>query len=267
MAKRLDGKVAIITGGNSGIGEGTAHLLAKEGARVILLARREEQGQAVASAIRDEGGEVTFISCDVGDEDSVESAIAEAAGTYGGIHILFNNAGGGGRGHFPDEPTEEFSRVINVNLNGTFYVSRAAWPHIVAAGGGAVVNMSSLAAQRGASPKMHEMFGSTSASYWAAKAGVDALTRYMAGVGGAHNIRVNGIRPGQIMTPGATRGTITDPDGGHHAFEKLFDLMQIVEGPGYPVDVANLVLFLVSDESRFITSEIINIDGGVAAKI
>jgi NAD(P)-dependent dehydrogenase (short-subunit alcohol dehydrogenase family) len=241
--------------------------LAKEGARVILMARREEQGQAVASAIRDEGGEVTFISCDVGDEDSVESAIAEAAGTYGGIHILFNNAGGGGRGHFPDEPTEEFSRVINVNLNGTFYVSRAAWPHIVAAGGGAVVNMSSLAAQRGASPKMHEMFGSTSASYWAAKAGVDALTRYMAGVGGAHNIRVNGIRPGQIMTPGATRGTITDPDGGHHAFEKLFDLMQIVEGPGYPVDVANLVLFLVSDESRFITSEIINIDGGVAAKI
>jgi len=267
LAKRLDSKVAIITGGNSGIGEGTAHLLAKEGARVILMARREEQGQAVASAIRDEGGEVTFISCDVGDEDSVESAIAEAAGTYGAIHILFNNAGGGGRGHFPDEPTEEFSRVINVNLNGTFYVSRAVWPHIVAAGGGAVVNMSSLAAQRGASPKMHEMFGSTSASYWAAKAGVDALTRYMAGVGGAHNIRVNGIRPGQIMTPGATRGTITDPDGGHHAFEKLFDLMQIVEGPGYPVDVANLVLFLVSDESRFITSEIINIDGGVAAKI
>ena len=267
MAKRLDSKVAIITGGNSGIGEGTAHLLAKEGAKVILLARREEQGQAVASAIRDEGGEVTFISCDVGDEDSVESAIAEAAGTYGAIHILFNNAGGGGRGHFPDEPTEEFSRVINVNLDGTIYVSRAVWPHIVAAGGGAVVNMSSLAAQRGASPKMHEMFGSTSASYWAAKAGVDALTRYMAGVGGAHNIRGNGIRPGQIMTPGATRGTITDPDGGHHAFEKLFDLMQIVEGPGYPVDVANLVLFLVSDESRFITSEIINIDGGVAAKI
>jgi len=267
LAKRLDSKVAIITGGNSGIGEGTAHLLAKEGAKVILLARREEQGQAVASAIRDEGGEVTFISCDVGDEDSVESAVAEAAGTYGAIHILFNNAGGGGRGHFPDEPTEEFSRVINVNLNGTFYVSRAVWPHIVAAGGGAVVNMSSLAAQRGASPKMHEMFGSTSASYWAAKAGVDALTRYMAGVGGAHNIRVNGIRPGQIMTPGATRGTITDPDGGHHAFEKLFDLMQIVEGPGYPVDVANLVLFLVSDESRFITSEIINIDGGTPRKL
>ena len=146
-------------------------------------------------------------------------------------------------------------------------MSRAVWPHIIEAGGGAVVNMSSLAAQRGASPQMHEQFGSTSSSYWAAKAGVDALTRYMAGVGGGVNIRVNGIRPGQVMTPGATRGTINDPDGGHHAFEKLFDLMQILPGPGYPADVANLVLFLVSDESRFITSEIINIDGGVAAKI
>jgi NAD(P)-dependent dehydrogenase (short-subunit alcohol dehydrogenase family) len=267
VVNRLDGKVAIITGGNSGIGEGTAHLFAKEGARVILMARREEQGRAVEAVIRNDGGEATFIACDVGNEDSVESAVARAAETYGSINILFNNAGGGGRGHFPDEPTEEFSRVINVNLNGTFYMSRAVWPHLVAAGGGAVVNMSSLAAQRGASPKMHELFGSTSSSYWAAKAGVDALTRYMAGVGGTHNIRVNGIRPGQIMTPGATRGTITDADGGHHAFEKLFDLMQIIEGPGYPLDVANLVLFLVSGESRFITSEIINIDGGVAAKI
>ncbi|MDP6667907.1 MAG: SDR family oxidoreductase [Dehalococcoidia bacterium] len=267
MADRLNGKVAIITGGNSGIGEGTAHLFAKEGASVILMARREEQGKAVEAAIRAEGGEAIFIACDVGDEASVEAAVAEAARTYGAINILFNNAGGGGRGHFPDEPTEEFNRVINVNLNGTFYMSRAVWPHLVRAGGGAVVNMSSLAAQRGASPKMHELFGSTSSSYWAAKAAVDALTRYMAGVGGSDNIRVNCIRPGQIMTPGATRGTITDPDGGHHAFEKLFDLAQIVEGPGYPIDVANLALFLVSDESRFITSEIINIDGGVAAKI
>ena len=100
-----------------------------------------------------------------------------------------------------------------------------------------------------------------------AKAGIDALTRYMAGVGGNKNIRVNCIRPGQIMTPGATRGTVHDPDGGHHVFESMFDLTQIIPGPGYPKDVANLVLFLVSEDSRFITSEIINIDGGVAAKI
>jgi NAD(P)-dependent dehydrogenase (short-subunit alcohol dehydrogenase family) len=267
VANRLDGKVAVITGGNSGIGAGTAHLFAQEGAKVIIMARREEQGRAVASAIRADGGEATFIACDVGDEESVNHAVAEAAGVYGGINILFNNAGGGGPSHFPDEPTEEFKRVINVNLNGTLYVSQAVWPHLVKAGGGAVVNMSSVAAQRGTSPKMHAKFGSTSSSYWAAKAGVDAMTRYMAGIGGADNIRVNGVRPGQIMTPGATRGTINDPDGGHHVFEAMFDLMQMLEGPGYPIDVANLVLFLVSDESRFITCQIINVDGGTPVKI
>ena len=267
MTNRLEGKVAIVTGGNSGIGEGTGHLFAREGAKVILMARREEQGQAVQAAIRNEGGEATFISCDVADEASVAAAVAEAANTYGTIDILFNNAGGGGGGNFPDESIEEFARVLSLNVTGTFSMSRAAWPHLVEAGGGAVINMSSLAAQRGFSPRMHEEFGATSSSYYAAKAGVDALTRYMAGIGGKHNIRVNGVRPGQIMTPGATRGTINDPDGGHHVFEKMFDFAQIVKGPGYSEDVANLVLFLASEESRFITGEIINVDGGVAAKI
>lgn len=266
MAGRLDGKVAIITGGNSGIGEGTGHLFASEGAKVILMARREEQGRNVEAAIKAEGGEATFIQCDVTSEASVNSAVEQAAGVYGAINVLFNNAGGGARGNFPDETTEDFLHVLNVNLVGTMMMTRAAWPHIINAGGGAVVNMSSLAAQRGMSSRMQDEYGATSSSYWAAKAGVDAITRYMAGVGGRHNIRVNGVRPGQIMTPGATRGTITDPDGGHHAFEKLFDLVQAVQGPGYPIDVANLVLFLASDESRFISAEIINVDGGCASK-
>ena len=176
-------------------------------------------------------------------------------------------AGHGAAGDFPDSKTEDWNTVINNNLNGTFFVSKTVWPIMENSGGGAIVNMSSLAAQRGFSPKMKEVFGTTAPSYYVAKAGIDALTRYMAGVGGNKNIRVNCIRPGQIMTPGATRGTINDPDGGHHVFESMFDLTQIIPGPGYPKDVANLVLFLVSEESRFITSEIINIDGGVAAKI
>jgi len=267
VTKRLQNKVAIITGGNSGIGEATGHVFAREGARVILMARREEQGKTVAAAIRDAGGEATFISCDVGDNDSVQRAVAAAADTYGQIDILFNNAGGGAGSSFPNEPIEEWQRVIHVNLTGTFYVSQAVWPHLVAAGGGAVVNMSSLAAQRGFSPKMKQTFGATSSSYYAAKAGVDALTRYMAGIGGSDNIRVNCVRPGQILTPGATGGTSNDPDGGHHVFEEMFNFAQIVEGPGYPADVANLVLFLSCDESRFISGEMINVDGGVAAKI
>ena len=267
MAGKLDGKVAIITGGNSGIGEVTGQTFAREGARVVLMARREEQGQAVAQAIRDEGGEASFVACDVGDDQSVIEAVAAAARVYGEVHLLFNNAGGGAGNYFPNEPQEEWDRVINVNLTGTMRVSQAVWPHIVAAGGGCVVNMSSLAAQRGFSPRMQEEFGTTSASYYAAKAGVDALTRYRAGVGGRDGIRVNCMRPGQIITPGATRGTYNDPDGGHHVFEKMFDFAQIVPGPGYSQDVANLVLFLSCEDSRFITGEIINIDGGVAAKI
>ena len=267
MTGRLDGKVTVVTGGNSGIGESTARLFASEGARVLLLARREEQGIAVQNSINSDGGESTFVQCDVGDPDSVNAAINKAAGIYGGIHVLFNNAGHGGGGDFPNSTDEEWNSVINDNLNGTFYVSRAVWPHLIASGGGAIVNMSSLAAQRGFSPKMIDEFGATAPAYYAAKAGIDALTRYMAGVGGKHNIRVNCVRPGQILTPGATRGTIDDADGGHHVFESMFDFAQIIPGPGYPIDVANVVLFLVSDESRFVTSEMINIDGGVAAKI
>ena len=267
MTGRLDGKVTVVTGGNSGIGESTARLFASEGAKVLLLARREEQGIAVQNSINSDGGESTFVQCDVGDPDSVNAAINKAAGIYGGIHVLFNNAGHGGGGDFPNSTDEEWNSVINDNLNGTFYVSRAVWPHLIASGGGAIVNMSSLAAQRGFSPKMIDEFGATAPAYYAAKAGIDALTRYMAGVGGKHNIGVNCVRPGQILTPGATRGTINDADGGHHVFESMFDFAQIIPGPGYPIDVANVVLFLVSDESRFVTSEMINIDGGVAAKI
>ena len=267
MSNRFESKVAIVTGGNSGIGETTAHAFAQEGAQVVIMARREEQGKAVESAIREAGGDATFVSCDVRDHESVTRAVEQAVNAYGRIDVLFNNAGGGAGGRFPNEPNDEWLRVIDVNLTGTFYMSQAVWPHIVAAGGGAVVNMSSLAAQRGFSPAMVDAYGATSASYYAAKAGVDALTRYMAGIGGGVNIRVNCVRPGQILTPGATRGTSTDADGGHHVFEKMFDFHQIVQGPGVPQDVANLVLFLASDDARFISAEIINIDGGVAAKI
>ena len=267
MPRVLEGKVAIVTGGNSGIGETTGHCLALEGAKVILMARREEQGHKVVADIKATGNEASFIQCDVRDKSSIVQAVEQAAALYGSIDILFNNAGGGAGNNFPDEPDEEWNRVIETNLTGTFLMSKEVWPHMVAAGGGAIVNMSSLAAQRGFSPAMRAEFGATSSSYYAAKAGVDALTRYMAGIGGGCNIRVNCVRPGQILTPGATRNTTSDPDGGHHVFEKMFNFAQIIPGPGLPEDVANLVLFLVSDAAKFITAEIINIDGGVAAKI
>ena len=125
MGERLKDKVAIVTGGNSGIGAETGRTFAREGARVILMARREEQGKAVTQEIRDAGGEAHFVCCDVGDNDSVQAAVAEAAAIYGRIDVLFNNAGGGAGSSFPNEPIEEFQRVIQINLTGTFFVSQA----------------------------------------------------------------------------------------------------------------------------------------------
>ncbi|MBD33338.1 MAG: hypothetical protein CL892_02725, partial [Dehalococcoidia bacterium] len=171
MAQKLKNKIAIVTGGNSGIGEATAKLFAQEGAKVIIMARRDEEGKRVENEIKDNGGVANFIKCDVGDEKTVNSAVEAAVDLYGKINILFNNAGHGAAGDFPNSKTEDWNTVINNNLNGTFFVSRAVWPIMEKSGGGAIVNMSSLAAQRGFSPKMKEVFGTTAPSYYVAKAG------------------------------------------------------------------------------------------------
>ena len=262
MANRLEGQVAIVTGGNSGIGEATAHLFASEGAKVAILARREDEGLRAQEAITGEGGEAKFITCDVMDRKSVDAAVEKTVETYGTVNVLFNNAGFGAGQNFPNEDDESWDMVIKVNLSGTFYMSRAVWPHMIEAGGGSIVNMSSIAAVVGFSKNMYDLTGRVpSSSYYVAKAGIDAFTRYTASVGGQHNIRVNCVRPGQIITPGATRG---EQD---HVFKAVFDMTQILEGPGYPEDVANLVLFLASHEARFITGEIVNIDGGSPRKL
>jgi NAD(P)-dependent dehydrogenase (short-subunit alcohol dehydrogenase family) len=262
MPGQLQGKVAIITGGNSGIGEATAHRFAHEGAHVALLARREAEGYAVEHAIREAAGEAVLIPCDVSDHSSVEAAVTKVTDRYGRLHVLFNNAGGGARAIFPEESEEEWERVLRVNLTGTFLMCRAVWPHLLAAGGGAIVNMSSLAAVAGISETIREMTqGMPSASYFAAKAGIEALTRYLAGLGASHNIRVNCVRPGQILTPRLTSAT------GEHRYARHFDVVQLLKGPGRATDVANTVLFLASEEARFITAEVVNIDGGAAAKL
>jgi len=259
-----DKPLALVTGGARGIGFASARALAADGARLVLA---DIDGTGAADAAAGLGGDAMGMACDMADPAQIEALFDRIEAEAGPVSVLVNCAGIAMPGEFLDTSLEDFRKVIDVNLTGTFYVSQAVWPHLVAAGGGAVVNMSSLAAQRGFSPKMKQTFGATSSSYYAAKAGVDALTRYMAGIGGSDNIRVNCVRPGQILTPGATGGTSNDPDGGHHVFEEMFNFAQIVEGPGYPEDVANLVLFLSCDESRFISGEMINVDGGVAAKI
>jgi NAD(P)-dependent dehydrogenase (short-subunit alcohol dehydrogenase family) len=261
MPGRLQGRVAIITGGNSGIGEATANRFAQEGAKVAILARRVPEGKAVEQAIRGHGGDASFIPCDVTEQGSIEAAVAQTVATYGSLHVLFKYAGGGARGMFPEEANEPWEGVIKVNLTGTFLMCRAAWPHLIAAGGGAIINMSSLAAVYGPSDALRALLPRIpSASYSAAKAGIEALTRYVASVGARHHIRVNCVRPGQIETP-----HLIGEEGGH-VFKRYFDVVQILPGAGRPEDVADAVLFLASDEARFITAEILNIDGGTTGK-
>lgn len=262
MAGRLQGKVAIITGGNSGIGEATARLFVKEGAKVAILARREAEGNAVQDAIRAEGGDATFIQCDVMVRAAVDAAVAQAVAKYGRLDILINNAGGGAREMFPAESDETWERVLRVNLTSCFFACRAAWPHFIKAGGGAIVNVSSLAAVSGASEAVLERFPVLpSASYYAAKAGMEGFTRYIASLGGPLKIRANCVRPGQALTKRLTTAA------GEHVFARHFEIWQLIKGPGYAEDIANAMLFLASDESRFITAEMMNVDGGAAAKL
>ncbi len=262
MPGKLTDQIAIVTGGNSGIGEATVHAFAREGAKVAIFARRENEGRAVEAAVRDSGGEAKFIPCDVSDRQQVDAAVQSVVDAHGGVDVLVNNAGGGGPGNFPDEEDDVWNRVLAVNLSGTFYMSRAVWPHMIDGGGGRIVNVSSVAAQRGFSKKMFDLIGfGPSASYYAAKAGVDAFTRYAASAGGQHNIRVNGIRPGQIITPATNTGD------GNHRLGAIFDFVQILETKGYPQDIAETALFLVSDDAKFITGEIVNVDGGIPAKL
>ena len=262
MPSRLNGKVAMITGGNSGIGEATARLFTQEGAKATIVARREAEGRTVEKALRNEGREATFIPCDVTSRAAVEAAVSQTVSLYGALDILINNAGGGAREMFPDESDETWDRVLRINLTAAFLTSRAAWPHLIKSGRGAIVNVSSLAAVSGASPAVLERFPTLpSSSYYAAKAGLEGFTRYIASVGAPHNIRANCVRPGQALTKRLTTAA------GEHVFARHFEIWQLIQGPGYAEDVANAMLFLASDESRFITAEIVNVDGGAAAKL
>jgi NAD(P)-dependent dehydrogenase (short-subunit alcohol dehydrogenase family) len=263
MARRLAGKVAIVTGGNAGIGEAAVRLFAEEGARVAIMARREEEGRSVEGDVRKAGGDATFIRCDVTDLESVRAAVNATIERYGALHVLFNNAGGAFPGEFPHESGEVWEHTIRLNLTSTFWMTRACWDHIVRSGGGAVVNMSSVAAVTGMSPAMRDLIpGVPPAAYAAAKAGVEAFTRYAAGPGGRVNIRVNCVRPGLIATAATAM-----PGGEGLIFDALFEQTQITPGPGDPMDIANAALFLACDESRFINGQVITIDGGAAQKL
>ena len=253
---RLKDKVAIVTGATAGMGRAAAELFAQEGARVVLCGRREELGQEIVDVIKGRGGEATFVTADVAIADDVKRVVDTAVRAYGKLDVLFNNAGINehAEGDPDKEPEEIWDRIIDVNLKGTFLGMKYAIPEIRKAGGGSIINNSSVNDTQADMVSM--------SSYHASKGGVTALTKKAAVEYASDNIRVNAVNPGPIATEmvDITWDKLTDPDIIAERKTK-----QPLNRMGHPRDVAYAALYFASDESAFVTGATLLIDGGQSA--
>ena len=245
---RLTGKRIVITGAGAGIGRAAAELFAGEGAKVAILEISAELGAGALAAVQSAGGEGLFIETDVADPEAMQAAIDHAAEAFGGLDVVYNNAGGSTPrdGSLTELPLDEFWRTIGVDLFGTFLGCRYSVPHLRAAGGGAIVNTTSIRAMTGT-------LGAD--AYTSAKGGVLALTKALALELAPDNIRVNAIAPGVVLTDRVKRMLSED--------DPIF--RKSVLGPSEPIDVAWLALYLASDESRRVTGAIMPVDSGASA--
>jgi NAD(P)-dependent dehydrogenase (short-subunit alcohol dehydrogenase family) len=250
---KLTGKVAIVTGAASGIGEATALLFAKEGASVVLADWNDVQGERVARACAGQGAQATFVRTDVSNPDDVERMIRTAVDKYGGLDVIFNNAGIEGEMNKPtaDCTLDNWRRVININLDGVFYGMKYAIPEMQKRGGGAIINTASVAGLVG--------FAGIPA-YCASKGGVVQLTKTAALEYATQNIRVNVICPGVIDTQMVERAI-----GGSEEARKALESVEPVHRFGTAEEVANVALFLASSDSSFCTGAPFIVDGGFVA--
>lgn len=251
---RLDGKVAIVTGSTSGIGIGIAKLYAKEGAKVVICGRRQEKGQAVVDEIAAEGGEAWYHFMDITDISSIEKLISDTAEKYGKVDILVNNAANVGLkdGRVDELTLEMWDDVFQSDLRGTFYTTKCVLPYMQKnETGGSIINIGSMASCGGD-------LGST--AYACAKAGVDMLTQSVALQFGKDNIRCNCVRPGLIVTP---QNEAHVPQ----ALKDIFLSNIMVNRYGCPEDIGHMCVYLGSDESSYVTGQIVNVDGGLNSHV
>nr|WP_319528354.1 SDR family NAD(P)-dependent oxidoreductase [Pseudomonas laurentiana] len=247
MSKRLEGKIAFVTGAGSGIGEATALRFAEEGATVVLCGRRAEPLQGVQEKIRGLGGRAEIAVADVSDEQAYVSALEGAAQRHGRLDILVNNAMAYTWGGIDTMSTADWHANFATTVDGTFWGTRTAMQLMKAQGGGAIVNIASICG----------LFGTAwMAGYSAAKAAVINFSRAAASEGAPHNIRCNVIIPGVVDTP-ATAGMLSDGKTRSNT-EKVIPMKRV----GLPLELANAILFLASDEASYITGASLAVDGG-----
>lgn len=256
--RRFAGKAIVITGAGSGIGRTAALAFAREGGSVVVGDISEEDGAETARQILDGGGYATSIRCDVRDPEQVQALIARAVADFGGVDVLYNNAGVVRYGTVVESSVEDWDFQLDTNLKGTFLTCKHAIPEMRKRGGGAIVNTASV--QAFASQK-------TVPAYAASKGGVVSLTTTIALDHADENIRCNCIAPGTIRTPMVDQAADTfgpdDPEGAIAEWGRLHPLGRV----GTPEEVANLVLFLASDESSFCTGGCYRVDGGLLSPL
>ncbi|MCH8867564.1 MAG: SDR family oxidoreductase [Proteobacteria bacterium] len=248
---RLEGKVALITGGTSGIGSATAERFAVEGAMVAIIGRNTERGEQVVETIVAKGGEALFVRADVRFADQCRNAVEQTLERFGRIDVLFNNAGVFHPKTIPECTEEEWDETIDSSLKGAFLMSKYVLPSMIRQGSGSIIHTSSGWGILG---------GNDAAAYCAAKGGLVVMAKAMALDHGADGIRVNCVCPGDVLTPmlhddAAKRGMSWE-DYAAGANERPLGRIGTVE------EIANAVLFLACDESSFVTGEALVVDGG-----
>lgn len=250
MVREFDGTVAVVTGATSGIGRVTAIAFAREGASVVVSGIQDAQGEAVVREITDNGGTAIYVHADVSKSNDVEALMAKAAETYGRLDFAYNNAGiEGSQAPIAEYDIEEWNRILAINLTGVWLCTRAAIPHMLKSGGGAIVNCSSIAGVVGVAGM---------SAYVASKHGVVGLTKSAALDYATQGIRINAVCPGGVHTEMVARILQGNPE-----MADQIAAMQPMGRIAKPQEIADAVLWLCSDKSSFVTGHELVVDGGL----
>jgi NAD(P)-dependent dehydrogenase (short-subunit alcohol dehydrogenase family) len=259
VANELDGKVAVVTGGASGLGRATAERFLAEGARVLIADVEDERGQALAATL---GPNSFFRRTDVSDPNQVGALVAAAVEKFGGLHVMVNNAGVSGTMHrrFLDDDLADFHRIMAVNVLGVMAGTRDAARHMAANGGGSIINMTSIGGIQAGGGVM---------TYRASKAAVIQFTKSAAIELAYYEIRVNAIAPGNIRTPLLATSAVNMDPGEIERYEASIRETMRADRPlkreGTPDDIAEAALYFASDRSRYVTGTVLPVDGGTVA--